>query len=171
LCTTGWICNRCTGFVAMTTHRRTRNVSECLCSLYACCSCSYLFPKVSAYNRNFVDFGKIIAGKHCSYSRQHYEQCMFAAVHKREATSFSVCVDTHVSTSESPLTLNHVQITKILVAVIIVAALCNRGAIIFLPCSFFLSSFYLVLFFSPNLSGHRLHVCHTSAHGVALVRI
>jgi len=32
------------------------------------------------------------------------------------------------------------------------AALCNRGAIIFLPCSFFLSTFY---FSSPNLSGHR----------------
>ena len=40
-------------------------------------------------------------------------------MHKRAATSFSVCVDTHVSTSESPLTLNHVQITKILVAGII----------------------------------------------------
>jgi len=51
--------------------------------------------------------------------------------------------------------------------------------IIFLPCglplyfcpvvsSFFLSSF---LFSSPNLSGRRLDVCHTSTHGVALVRI
>ena len=34
---------------------------------------------------------------------------------------------------------------------IIMAALCNRGAIIFLPCSFFLSSFYLLLFFFPRL--------------------
>jgi len=33
--------------------------------------------------------------------------------------------------------------------------------------SFFLSSF----FSSPNLSGRRLDVCHTSTHGVALVRI
>jgi len=55
----------------------------------------------------------------------------------------------------------------------IMAALCNRGAIIFLPCSFFLllllssSSF----FSSRNLSGRRLDVCHTSTHGVALVRI
>jgi len=32
--------------------------------------------------------------------------------------------------------------------ILIMAALCNRGAIIFLPCSFFLlSSFYLLLFF------------------------
>ena len=28
-----------------------------------------------------------------------------------------------------------------------------------------------VLFSSPNLSGRRLDVCHTSTHGVALVRI
>jgi len=37
--------------------------------------------------------------------------------------------------------------------------------IIFLPCGFFLSSF----FSSPNLSSRRLHVYHTSSHGVALV--
>jgi len=45
-----------------------------------------------------------------------------------------------------------------------------RQTIIFLPCDFFLvssSSF----FFSPNLSGRRLDVYHTSTHGVALVRI
>ena len=41
--------------------------------------------------------------------------------------------------------------------------------IIFLPCGFYL---LLLLFFSsPNLSGHRLDVYHTSTHGVALVRI
>jgi len=40
-------------------------------------------------------------------------------------------------------------------------------AIIFLPCGFYLSIF----FSSPNLSGHRLDVYHTSTHGVALVRI
>ena len=44
--------------------------------------------------------------------------------------------------------------------------------IIFLPCGFFLLSFFLSFFFSsPNLSGQRLDVCHTSTHGVALVRI
>jgi len=40
--------------------------------------------------------------------------------------------------------------------------------IIFLPCGFFLLSFF---YSSPNLSGRRLDVCHTSTHGVALVRI
>ena len=53
----------------------------------------------------------------------------------------------------------------------IMAALCNRAghyifALWFL--SFFPSFF---LFFSPNLSGRRLDVYHTSTHGVALVRI
>jgi len=45
---------------------------------------------------------------------------------------------------------------------------CNRGALYFCP------GFYLLSFFfysSPNLSGHRLDVYHTSTHGVALVRI
>ena len=39
-------------------------------------------------------------------------------------------------------------------------------AIIVLPCCFFLS-----FFFSPNLSGCRLDVYHTSTHGLAPVRI
>jgi len=46
--------------------------------------------------------------------------------------------------------------------------------IIFSSCSFFflLSSFFFLSFFSsPNLSGRRLDVYHTLAHGVALVRI
>jgi len=40
--------------------------------------------------------------------------------------------------------------------------------IIFLPCS---SSSFFLLFSLPNLSRRRLDVCHTSTHGVALVRI
>ena len=38
-----------------------------------------------------------------------------------------------------------------------------------MPCSFFLSIFFF--YSTPNLSGHRLDVYHTSTHGVALVRI
>jgi len=82
----------------------------------------------------------------------------------------------------------------------LMAALCNRGPLYFCPvvsfylsvflwspyvigqtiifssCSFYLfssCSFYLLLSFfsSPNLSGRRSDVCHTSTHGVALVRI
>jgi len=41
-------------------------------------------------------------------------------------------------------------------------------AIIFLPCVFFLSFFF---FSSPNLSGLRLDVYHSSTHGVALLQI
>jgi len=50
------------------------------------------------------------------------------------------------------------------VCVLFMAALCNRaGHIYFHPVvSFF-------LFSSPNLSGQRLDVYHTSTHGVALV--
>ena len=43
-------------------------------------------------------------------------------------------------------------------------------SIIFLPCGFFLSSSSF-FFSSPNLSGCRLDVYHTSTHGVDLVRI
>jgi len=42
--------------------------------------------------------------------------------------------------------------------------------IIFFPCGFFLLSFFLFLS-SPNLSGRRLDVYHTSTHDVVLVRI
>jgi len=49
---------------------------------------------------------------------------------------------------------------------LIMVALCNRADhyifILFLSSSFFSS---------PNLSGRRLDVYHTLAHGVALVRI
>jgi len=55
---------------------------------------------------------------------------------------------------------------------IVMATLWNRaGHYIF--ALWFLSSFFLSSFFvsSPNLSCRRLDVYHTSAHGVALVRI
>ena len=52
---------------------------------------------------------------------------------------------------------------------VIMAALCNRGPLYFCPVvSFF---FFFFFFSSPNLSGRRSDVCHTSTHGVALVRI
>jgi len=52
-----------------------------------------------------------------------------------------------------------------------IVALCNRaGHYIF--ALWFLSSIYLSFFYSsPNLSGHRVDVYHTLAHGVAIVRI
>ena len=44
--------------------------------------------------------------------------------------------------------------------------------IIFSSCFFFILLLLLLSFFSsPNLSGRRLDVYHTLAHGVALVRI
>jgi len=50
-------------------------------------------------------------------------------------------------------------------------ALCNRADhYIFMLWFVLLLSFFL-FFSSPNLSGRRLDVYHTLAHGVALVRI
>jgi len=43
--------------------------------------------------------------------------------------------------------------------------------IIFSSCFFFFLLLLLSFFSSPNLSGRRLDVYHTLAHGVALVRI
>ena len=48
-------------------------------------------------------------------------------------------------------------------------ALCNRDTIYIFMLWFVLLSFFF--FSSPNLSRRRLDVCHTSTHGVALVRI
>jgi len=53
--------------------------------------------------------------------------------------------------------------------VLIMAALCNRAGQYIFALWFLSSSFYLLS--SPNLSGRRLDVYHTSTHGVALVRI
>jgi len=56
--------------------------------------------------------------------------------------------------------------------VLVMVALCNRADHnifrLFLLSS---SSFFFFFFSSPNLSGRRLDVYHTLAHGVALVRI
>jgi len=55
-----------------------------------------------------------------------------------------------------------------LVMTIFMAALCNRCGHYMLALWFLSSSFF---FSSPNLSGRRLDVYHTSTHGVALMRI
>jgi len=52
---------------------------------------------------------------------------------------------------------------------VVMAALCNRETIYIFMLWFVLSS--SSFFSSPNLSRHRLDVCRTSTHGVALVRI
>ena len=63
-------------------------------------------------------------------------------------------------------------------------ALCNKADHYILPCDLYLLLMAVLrsrcghyifalwfLFSSPNLSGRRLDVYHTSTHGVALVRI
>ena len=76
----------------------------------------------------------------------------------RESVSdVACCFITYVS-----LTTNHCT-------VLVMVALWNR-ADHYIFILFLLSSFFL-FFSSPNLSGRRLDVYHTLAHGVALVRI
>ena len=53
---------------------------------------------------------------------------------------------------------------------VVMVALWNRADHNIFMLWFVLSSFFL-LFSSPNLSRRRLDVCHTSTHGVAIVRI
>jgi len=65
---------------------------------------------------------------------------------------------------------NNSQQARIIVAVVIMVALCNR-ADHYIFALWLLLSFFLLWFSSPNLSHRRLDVCHTSTHGVALVRI
>jgi len=52
--------------------------------------------------------------------------------------------------------------------VVFMVALCNKANHNIFMLWFVLSSFF---FSSPNLSRRRLDICHTSTHGVALVRI
>jgi len=58
--------------------------------------------------------------------------------------------------------------TKLLI--LFMVALCNRADHYIFMLWFVLSSFFF-FFSTPNLSGRRLDVYHTLAHGVALVRI
>jgi len=63
------------------------------------------------------------------------------------------------------------QSSSVFTHVLVMAALYGIGqAIIFSCCGFYLLSIFY-LFSSPNLSGRRLDVHHTSTHGVALVQI
>jgi len=51
---------------------------------------------------------------------------------------------------------------------LVMVAVCNRADHYIFALWFLLSSSF---FSSPNLSRRRLDICHTSTHGVALVRI
>ena len=75
---------------------------------------------------------------------------------------------THSLTHIAP----NVKYQRLLVPAVwlIMVALWNRADHYIFILWFLLLSIYL-FFASPNLSRRRLDVCHTSAHGVALVRI
>jgi len=64
-----------------------------------------------------------------------------------------------------------VFIAIVIVMLLIMAALCNRAGHYIFALWFLLLSFFYLFLSSPNLSHRKLDVCHTSTHGVALVRI
>ena len=104
--------------------------------------------------------------------------CQLSSSFQRKSVTYSIkkaliSTASNISSGKSPCSFYTAETSPRLIS-LFMAALCNRGAIIFLPCDFYLLSIFLSIFFfysSPNLSGHRLDVYHTSTHGVALVRI
>jgi len=70
------------------------------------------------------------------------------------------------------VTAKNIFLQRWLLLYLFMVALCNRADhIYFHPVSFFFLSSSSFFISSPNLSGRRLDVYHTSTHGVALVRI
>ena len=100
--------------------------------------------------------------------------------HAHRKVQGKLCVLPYLSALENPIVLERCnplpcrQSPYLRPAISIVTSLWPPYGIgqatIFLPCGFFLS-FYLSFFSSPNISGRRSDVYHTSTHGVALVRI
>ena len=85
-----------------------------------------------------------------------------------KTTRMITCADDAVS-----LTLNNIALTVCekswrldSFSTLVMVALRSRCGHYILHCGFF-----LLFYSSPNLSGWRLDVYHTSTHGVALVRI
>jgi len=73
------------------------------------------------------------------------------------------------SVTSAATALKQLNATVLLGMYIFMVALCN-GADHYIFALEFLSIFFF-FFSSPNFSGRRLDVYHTSTHGVALVRI
>ena len=101
----------------------------------------------------------------CSVVRQ--KEVRVIAV-QDDAVAFWYCIRMirlcHLHTTPPPLLIVHI--------IIFMVALCNRADHYIFMLWFDLCSFFFLSFFSsPNLSGRRLDVYHTLAHGVALVRI
>jgi len=83
-----------------------------------------------------------------------------------DSNTHTLLTDECCQSQHRTITCNSSACPTVVYIIIIMVALCNRADhyifILFLSSS---------SFFSPNLSGRRLDVYHTLAHGVALVRI
>ena len=81
---------------------------------------------------------------------------------------FSLQVAEKPRAGDAPSLVVHLSQMKHLLTYLLWSPYVIEQTIIFLPCGYYLSIFFIS---SPNLSGRRLDVYHTSTHGVALVRI
>ena len=81
------------------------------------------------------------------------------------------CDDMHQSSTADALVLNNLSLNGAIWPNLLWSPYVIRQTIIFSCCGLFFFLLLLSFFSSPNLSGRRLDVYHTLAHGVALVRI
>ena len=90
-------------------------------------------------------------------------------------TAINCCMPTCCTVRSSHLkrlwSLWHSGAIQIRLLLLFMVALWNRETIYIFMLWFVLSSSSSSFFSSPNLSRRRFYVCHTSTHGVALVRI
>jgi len=118
-----------------------------------------------SWDYNYIDYNSINICKQISTSPQPYQKIpdIYFSCSCSLPNSIKVL---------SPITIQFV--VDVLFYLFIMVALCNRADHYIFALSFLSSIFFFFFFFfysSPNLSGRRLDVYHTSTHGMALVRI
>jgi len=118
--------------------------------------------------RHRRSFRRIGNGRHSNRRYSHKLRTRTCRCHCTPGYSVPTYTYTHIHTHTDSVYI-FIRSGLWLLFCIFMVALCNRADhYIFI---LFLSSFFFFLFTSPNVSGRRLYVYHTLAHGVALVRI
>jgi len=114
----------------------------------------------------FGDFGTNVHYTYCNQtSLAVFQQRLPTAATQWRIwmTRYSFCMGRPTPASRDGSLRDSTQLSRFLWSHYVIAQ-----TIIVLPCDLYL---FLSFFSSPNLSGRRLNVYHTSTHGVALVRI